>query len=647
MQIVVNSSSSLIAALNAASGGDVIQLAPGQYSGLLLQNLSFDKPVTITSLDPDAQAVINNFVAKDVHGLTFQNLEFEAVGGGSAYWAFRVANSSDLTFDHLDVHGSLDGNPQNDAFGIHIRTSSNVTVSNSDFHELGIAITHLDSEYLKITGNNIHTIRWDGIDGGGSRHVVVSENYLTDFHPMPGDHQDAIQFWTTGTSRAGSDILVTNNVIVRGDGVPMQGVFIQDEAGDKQYTDVTVADNLLIGTLYNGIVVSHADGVKIADNTVISLPDQTSWIGSFNVVNATMTGNSSAYYNTTKAGGLVSDHNSTIAVASDGGVSALKTWLANHAQDDLALPTDAALGDATHMFTVLSARAAEVVTVEGTAGADTLRVDGFHDTVLRGGAGNDSLISASSGHNTLIGGAGDDVYTVRSTSDLVQEDANAGTDRVMSSVDYTLPDNVESLILQAGATTGIGNELNNSVFGTSDNDTLSGMDGNDVLQGNAGDDLVYGGLGADTVNGGDGSDTVSGGDGDDRVNGNAGSDSLVAGAGKDIIEGGEGADTMSGGAGADVFVFRETGGLEHITDFSHAEGDRIALNMIDANTQVAGDNAFAFIGTDVFHHKAGELRYEVHADGAYLFGDTNGDGVADLQIFLDSVKSLQASDFWL
>lgn len=646
VQVVVNSSSSLVAALKAASGGDVIQLAPGQYSGLVLQNLSFDKPVTITSQDPNNLAVLNNFVVKDSSGLAFQNLEFEAVGTPGAS-SFTLWQCSNISFDSLDVHGSLDNNPQNDPWGLLIRNSSGVTVSNSEFHDLGIAIGHLNSDYVKIIGNNIHTIRWDGIDGGGSQHVVISGNYLTDFHPLPTDHQDAIQFWTSGTSRPGSDITVTNNVIVRGDGVAMQGVFIGDEVGDMQYTNVTITDNLLIGTLYNGIAVSHTDGLTISDNTIVSLPDQLSWVSALNVVNASMTGNSSAYYNTTKAGGLTQDHNSVIAVASDGGLSVLRAWLADHADKDLGLPADQAMSDTRSMLTGLSARAAQVVTLNGTAGADTLRVDGFHDTLLRGGDGNDALISASGGHNTMIGGAGDDVYLVRSASDMVREDLNGGTDRVMSSVDYALPDNVENLFLQAGATQGIGNELNNGIFGTVDNDTLSGLDGNDVLQGGAGDDLLYGGQGADTLYGGEGSDTLAGGDGDDRFGGDVGSDSVFAGAGNDIIEGGKGSDTMSGGAGKDSFVFRDTGEFDRITDFSHAEGDRISLNMIDANTQVAGDNAFVFIGTDAFHHKAGELRYEVQADGAYVYGDTNGDGVADLKIFLDNVKSLQSSDFWL
>ena len=56
---------------------------------------------------------------------------------------------------------------------------------------------------------------------------------------------------------------------------------------------------------------------------------------------------------------------------------------------------------------------------------------------LDGGAGNDSL----------LGGLGDDVYVVDSTSDVVTENANGGTDLVQSSVTFTLAANVENLTL--------------------------------------------------------------------------------------------------------------------------------------------------------------------------------------------------------
>lgn len=163
-----------------------------------------------------------------------------------------------------------------------------------------------------------------------------------------------------------------------------------------------------------------------------------------------------------------------------------------------------------------------------------------------------------------------------------------------------------------------------------------------VLVGDAGDNLLVGGQVGN------------------RLAGGAGDDVLIGGNGADTLIGGPGHDILTGGLGADKFVFaggdfagptRST--CDEITDFSHADGDKLVLSAVDANTTVAGNQAFTWIGTAAFHHVAGELRYDYvgpgHADpeGCYVAGDTNGDGVADFLIALDAVTSLVKADIVL
>ena len=98
---------------------------------------------------------------------------------------------------------------------------------------------------------------------------------------------------------------------------------------------------------------------------------------------------------------------------------------------------------------------------------------------LDGGAGNDSL----------LGGLGDDVYVVDSTSDVVTENAGAGTDLVQSSVTFTLAANVENLTLTGGANiNGTGNALGNILVGNTGNNTLNGGAGADSMAGGTGND---------------------------------------------------------------------------------------------------------------------------------------------------------------
>jgi len=87
---------------------------------------------------------------------------------------------------------------------------------------------------------------------------------------------------------------------------------------------------------------------------------------------------------------------------------------------------------------------------------------------------------------------------------------------------------------------------------------------------------------------------------------------------------------------------------DRITDFTRAQGDKIDLAGIDANTGAAGNQAFGFIGSGLFTGHAGELRAAVTSPGVTtIAGDTNGDGVSDFHITLAGNLSLVAADFVL
>jgi serralysin len=127
--------------------------------------------------------------------------------------------------------------------------------------------------------------------------------------------------------------------------------------------------------------------------------------------------------------------------------------------------------------------------LSGNDGYDYL-YGGYGDDILYGGTGAD----------TTIGDIGNDIYFVDNVNDVVTETANSSTqiDRVYSSVDYTLPLNVEELVMiDTVAMYGIGNNLNNLIWGNSNVNVLYGMDGNDFLYGAFGNDHLVGGSGAD------------------------------------------------------------------------------------------------------------------------------------------------------
>ena len=63
-----------------------------------------------------------------------------------------------------------------------------------------------------------------------------------------------------------------------------------------------------------------------------------------------------------------------------------------------------------------------------------------------------------------------------------------------------------------------------------------------------------------------------------------GNDSITGGAGNDVLNGLGGANTLTGGGGADLFVHDQGVGADTVTDFSHAQGDRVKLTGFGFHT---------------------------------------------------------------
>ncbi|WP_445635845.1 putative Ig domain-containing protein [Nostoc sp. DSM 114161] len=201
----------------------------------------------------------------------------------------------------------------------------------------------------------------------------------------------------------------------------------------------------------------------------------------------------------------------------------------------------------------------------GDAGNDDLSGDGGNDSLM-GGAGNDTL-DGGAGADTLYGGIGNDVYIIDNLSDTINEDLDAGTDLVKSSVDWILVNNLENLTLTGTeAINGTGNTLNNILTGNAGANSLNGQDGNDSLIGGSGNDILLGGSGDDDLDGGIGNDTLNGG------------------AGNDILDGGVGNDNLDGGAGDDIYT------VDSLTD-SITEGLNAGIDLVNSSVDwVLTDN---------------------------------------------------------
>jgi serralysin len=214
---------------------------------------------------------------------------------------------------------------------------------------------------------------------------------------------------------------------------------------------------------------------------------------------------------------------------------------------------------------------------------------------VNGSSGND-VLHGTSGVDAMHGLRGNDTYYVTEAGDKAYEQARQGTDKVLSTISYSLAGQaVEHLTLTGSANVnGAGNGLSNKLVG------------------------------------------------------NAGANTLKGGGAKDILNGNGGKDTLWGGSGKDAFVFdtaQEAKG-DTIRDFVHG-ADRISLKGIDANTKAGGNQAFTFIGQQGFHKVAGELKTYKSGGNTIIAGDVNGDGIADFTIKAIGAHTFASADFIL
>ncbi|MGB4056557.1 MAG: type I secretion C-terminal target domain-containing protein [Alphaproteobacteria bacterium] len=184
-------------------------------------------------------------------------------------------------------------------------------------------------------------------------------------------------------------------------------------------------------------------------------------------------------------------------------------------------------------------------------------------------AGGDDIIDGGAGADAMTGGAGDDTYYVDNAGDTAIEIAGGGTDTVLASVSHAIGAEVENLTLMVAGLTGTGNDLVNTITGTSGSDTLDGGIGADVMNGGLGNDTYKVDDLNDATNDTGGIDTVVASV-DSYVlnssienltlagaahiaNGNALANTITGTSGADIIDGAVGADTMVGGLGDDTY----------------------------------------------------------------------------------------------
>ncbi|MEZ5654600.1 MAG: right-handed parallel beta-helix repeat-containing protein [Sphingobium sp.] len=608
--LTVNSSQAFTNAVSSARDGDVIKLAPGTYSNILIKNASFNSGITITSADPNNPAVLTDLTVRASSGLTFSSLDL--YNRYDQNLAFQFMGSSKLVLDNLNVYGSGNSASAMNAQLMIIRESSNIVVQNSDFGFGWHGLNLFNTTSANVVNNFFHDLRTDGVRGGGNSNLLIKGNAFTDFYPIGNDHPDAIQLWTTNTSGSAANITIEGNVVFRGNGGPTQGVFVRDVGGSLPFQNMVVTNNLIAGGIFNGIALSGVQNGYLTNNIVQGYTDQRSGIQMQNSSNVIVSGNEASRY----FGGLYGlegqNGNVLIPEGTDGGVAIVNHWLSQNAQF-----VSAWSAIDPNVLAEIAWNGAPATSSSGTGSSYPFPT--VVDIPPVSGSGDDTGSGSPTGGST-------------SSPDTDDDHGSAGADSGTpgSSID--------------------GNNWNNRLIGTDGDDQINGYGGNDVITGADGDDTIYGGSGNDSIHGEAGNDTLYGESGGDHLQGYDGDDIIDGGAGRDTIDGGRGSDLLTGGSGDDIFRFRSfdvnKGDHDVITDFQRGV-DSIMITSAQFTAGGRGDQVFHFIGQSAFHKAAGEIRFVDSAAGVTVQTDVNGDGVSDFEFSLRGVHNLSANDFIL
>jgi VCBS repeat-containing protein len=560
--VTVSNVSQLMSALQSAHAGDTIKLAAGTYSGVQLNNLNFSSAVTITSADTSHPAVLSGLGMSSSSGINFDHVGMTMVGVSDPYYAFRMYDTQNVSFNAVNVTGSTTIAPGNQASGFYIVGGGGISFTNSTFQDMNSAIV-AQTNGLTVTNSTFTQLDKGGIELGGTSNVSISGNTFTNFIGTAGTHQDAIQIFTQGTTAAASNISIVNNTISRGDGTVIQGIFIRDETGVMPYHNVTITGNQVAGEAWDSIVVaSDVTGVlNVSNNTVTSwtgndleggtgiqnFTGQINLVGDFSGAQVTETGNVAQGYTT---GDSSATPNGNVQIGAIQAVSSLAGEVAGG----------------------VTAIAAQVATVEQGAVHGNLLTGATGGSLYLAdvGVGSNPQQALSAGTNTINGAYG--VLTVNSD----------GT--------YTYTETANGLVAgQAYSEHFTTTVANSAGQGTSSTLDIS-FTGASV--GDGGVDTMMGGAGATTLSGfGAGS-------------------TLTAGVGKDTFE----FDTLSQGAVSSTPTLIKSFKTGDVVDLSHLDPNFHIVSQFDGHAhelmvqQIGGGNWMVYGDTT----GAGVANFEIH-----------------------------------
>ncbi|ESQ90951.1 hypothetical protein ABAC460_07690 [Asticcacaulis sp. AC460] len=472
-----------------------------------------------------------------------------------------------------------------------------------------------------LTGNSAANILSGGL--GDDTYVVGLSDIVTE---AASEGTDAVESSLTWTLEANVENLVlTGTAAIDGSGNEM----------DNRLTG-NIAANTLSGGLGNDTYVAQAGDtfIELSGEGTDQVEADFSYSLGANIENLTLSG--TAAINAT-GNGL--DNRLTGNSASNtltGGLGN-DTYVVQNTGDNVVEAngqgTDLIESSVTYNLT---GRYVETLTLTGT---DAINATGNGQANTLNGNAGDNVLDGGAGIDTMSGGAGNDTFIVNIVSDQAYENADEGTDLVLSTCNFTLGANIENLTLTGtSAANATGNSLNNVLTGNSAANSLAGGAGDDTYIIGAGDTVVESAAaGTDTVQSGltwtlganieilvlTGANAIDG-------TGNSLNNRLIGNSAANTLSGGLGDDTYVVGL-SDTVVENASEGIDTVeSDITWVLGDHVEHLTLTGTAAIDGtgnglDNRLTGnsasnvltggLGNDTYVVQAGDTVIELTGEG--------------------------------
>lgn len=328
---VISDSATLRRLAACAPAGAKLLLARDVNFGTFALSGASGRGLVVQSLDSLRPARFTGMIIRNGSGLTLRNIAFAGAGGNGQKAMLSIFGGSGIRLEQLRFIGDTATFRPELETAVSIRNARNVTLTGLRIEGYRNGVTLRDSFGIGVVGNSIRRMQTDGIRASGVQGVRIARNVIASFSPAPRDHPDGIQLWARNPAEASSDLTIEDNLILRGNGAPIQGIFLR-AVKNGAFRNVTIRNNLIVGQIWNGIAVSGGNGVEVRGNSILPQAGQMSWLRLTDCTNANVSGNQAGRYLIT-GGSVRQSGNAIAAVGSARSGRIIMQW-----REQLSLP---------------------------------------------------------------------------------------------------------------------------------------------------------------------------------------------------------------------------------------------------------------------------------------------------------------------